>query len=204
MRRFRSRGRFRPRTNFRRARQVVRAVTGITLSKRVNIDKFTIPDVTSADYDNAITLGLVECIEAQDEEVESNGTVIADAPLYSRITSIRLKGFVAGQGGEQIRWILFKSPDADITGQSAIDAWHVSDDTQAARELRKMTIAKGVFRVQPDKLASNFPLFIKRAALARISPLREGDVLRLAIAKDATATNCTITMWGTIYIKANA
>lgn len=195
---------FRPRRRggFRRA---VQRVVGRTLVKRINIDKLAIPDITSADYDNPLTIDLIQGIEAQDEGQVSDGTIIADAPLYSKVFALHVRGFIAGSsaGGEQVRWILFKNPDGDITGAAAMADWHNSDEDSAARELRKNTLAKGVLRISSSNLGTPMKIFIKRRTLARLGRMNETDTIRLVLAKDATNTTLQLTMFGSIYLRTN-
>lgn len=204
--------RFRRRRSFgrmvRRARPIVKAAAGITLAKRVLLDSINIADVTSTNYDNPTTFDLLACVASQAEGVESTGgstagTDVATAPIYSRITALRLNFYVKSGASTDIRYMVFKSPDNDITGAQAMAAFHSSDDTQAVRELRKCTIAKGFFGISSDRLQNKVPIFVKRQALARIAPLREDDRLKFVIAKHADGTTATLNGFGTIYVKAN-
>lgn len=187
----------------RRARPIVRAATGIVLAKRVLLNQLTIPDITAADFDNPLSIDLLRCIEAQDEEVESDGTNIADTPLYSRITGMRMNLFIKAGAATDIRWMMHKSPDNDITVTSLATDFHNSNDTQPQRELRKMTVAKGYFAIGSDRLLTRFPIFVSKKALARISPMRENDRLRLVVAKHGDGTTATLSGFGTIYVRAN-
>lgn len=190
----------------RRARPIVRAVTGISLVKRILVDNATVPDVTTVDYDNPLNVALLQCIEAQDEEQVSDGTVIADAPLYSRITGIRLKCIFQASTAVMMRWMVYKSPDNDITVSSLInggDAFHSSNDTPTAREIRKNTLAKGFFWLNADRQASDINVRISKAALQRVSPLRENDQIKFVTAKAAAGTAVSLNMMGQIYLRAN-
>lgn len=201
------RGRFRRRrTNFGRARRIVRAVSGITLAKRVILDGLTIPDVTSVSFDNILRVPLLECVETMDEEVESNGTTIADAPLYSRMTSMKLQLILHGfAAGSMVRWILHKEPDGEQAYTELTNtSFHVSDDNEDNRERRKYCLAKGMIFINPNNLATRFPIFVKKQAWRRVSPLREGDIIALTLAKDAAGTTGALSGFGTIWVKANA
>lgn len=188
----------------RRARPIIRAATGITLVKRVNASKLTVPDVTSVDFDNELEVDLLECTEAQDEEVESDGSVIADAPLYSRITSFRLHAMLVAGAQTYVRWILYKKPDGESLLSNMVSQWHSSDDSQNQREIRKNTIAKGLLNISSNRLSANIPIRVSSGALRRISPLREGDKITLVVAKAADGTTADLSIWGDIRIKANA
>lgn len=203
--RFRFRGR-RMRPNFGRARRIVRAVTGINLAKRIQLDGLTIPDVTSASFDNILRVPLLECVETMDEEVESNGTTIADAPLYSRITSMRLNLILHGfAAGSIVRWILHKEPDGEQAYTELTNtSFHVSDDNEDNRERRKYCLAKGMVFINPNNLATTLRIFVKRKAWARVSPLRELDIIALTLAKDAAGTTGNLSGFGTLMVKANA
>lgn len=195
----------------RRARPIIRAATGITLAKRVLWTNVSIPDVSAADYDNALVSNLLECTETMDEEVESTGAsggAIADAPLYSRMLSMKFNiNLTAATAGTWVRWMLIKRPDGETNAATSglLDAtFHSSDDTQAARELRANTLAKGMTLVPVDRQVARVPIFVKRSTLRRLSPLKEGDLISLCFAKDGTGTTAQINGFGTIWIKANA
>lgn len=188
----------------RRARPIVRAVTGITLAKRTLLNALVIPDITSVDFDNELTVPLLECVEAQDEELESDGTNIATAPLYSRITSMNFHLMAHGFGaGSVLRWMLAKEPDGETIVTNLATQFHTSNDTQNEREVRKMTIAKGMLFVNASNLAANINVRVSKSALQRISPLRENDQIMFHIAKDSTGTTGTLSGFGTIYLRAN-
>lgn len=188
----------------RRARPIVRAVQSISLSKRVLLDKLTIPDITSADYDNPLVVPLLTCIEAQDEELESNGSDIATAPLYSRLVAIKLRlGVHAFSAQTVFRWMLWKSPDNDLTPNMTTN-FHSSNDTITDREIRKMVLAKGIVISNSSSVVNSVPIFVKRAAMLRAGPLRENDRINFQIAKDAAGTTANLTGFGTLWVKANA
>lgn len=160
--------------------------------------------MTSADYDNGVTVDLLECVETMDEEVESNGSTVADTPLYSRITGMRLNLLLQAANACKIRWMLYKKPDGETLVSALTDAnFHSSNDVQNNRELRKYTVAKGLAFVSPDRLAAPLNLFVRRQAWKRISPMREGDMLSLILAKEADGTTATLSGFGTIWVKAN-
>lgn len=206
MRRFRSRRR----VNFRGIRRLVRGVTGVTLTKRILFAGLTIPDVTAADWDTALSVDLIECVEAQDEEVETDGTAIADVPLYSRLLSMKLRMMVLGASGQTnvYRWLLYKKPDGEAIAGTDLTAagasFHTSNDTPTAREVRKYTLAKGIIVSNPSSAIANLSPYVSRAAWARASPMREGDKLCFLIAKDAAGTTSILHGMGNIYVKANA
>lgn len=185
------------------ARPIVRAVNSMTLSKRVNLDKLTIPDVSAADYDNPLVVPLLTCIEAQDEEIESDGTNIATAPLYSRLTSMTLKMAVHAFSAQTVfRWMLWKSPDNDLTPNMTTN-FHSSNDSITDREIRKMILAKGIVISNASSVVNSVPIFVRRSAMNRVGPLRENDRINFQIAKDAAGTTANLTGFGTLWVKAN-
>lgn len=191
----------------RRARPIVRAATGITLSKRIVLNNIQMTDVSAADYDAPNIINLLECVEAQDEEQISNDSSVADCPLYSRVVSMKLNAYFRAPSATEIRWMLIKRPDGETNAAttSLIDAtFHGSDDTQAARELRQYTLAKGQVAIASDRLQTPFRVFVSRRAWARASPMRENDVISLIVAKSSEGTTASISGFGTIYVKANA
>lgn len=191
------------------ARPIVRAASGTVLAKRVNAVKFSISDVTSVDFDNPVTFDLLACAEAMAEEVVSTGgttagTDVATVPLYSKIVGLRLNMLFQGQGGEQVRWQLCKNPDDDITTANYNTNWHTSTDETVAREVRQNQMAKGLVVVASDKLNTTAKVFVKRSNLKRLGAMKENDKIQMVFAKDATATTVQVTVWGTIYVRANA
>lgn len=183
----------------------VRRVSGITLTKRVILDNLTIPDITSVPFDNPLRVPLLTCLEAQDEELESDGTIIATTPIYSRLLSMRLKLLIsAGASQAIVRWLIMKEPDGEALLTSLANAsFHSSNDTQNIRESRKMTISKGMLVTNASSTVNSVPIFIKKKAWARISPMRENDNLVLLIAKDAPGTTLALNGFGNIWVKAN-
>lgn len=165
-----------------------------------------VADVTSVDWDNPTNINLVEAVEAMDEEAESNGSTVADIPLYSRLTGMRLNLFVRAANSTLIRWALHKRPDGEATNitSSMVDAnFHSSDDTEDMREFRKYCIAKGMLAIPSDRLQAPLRIRVSRAAWKRISPMRENDTLTLTIAKASEGTTATVTGFGTIWCRAN-
>lgn len=165
-----------------------------------------IADVTSVDWDNPTTWELLECTEAQDEEAESiAGTSVADTPLYSKITGMRMNLFFRAANACMIRWMLLKLPDGDTLAANLTDAnFHSSNDVQANRELRKYTLAKGMIGITSDKLQQPLRIRVSRAAWRRASPMRENDKIVLMMAKNAENTTATLSGFGTIWVRANA
>lgn len=205
---------FRRRFRFRHSRggfaRRVRAVIGTTLVKRVSFDRTTIPDVTSVNFDNPLFIDLLACREAIDEEIESTGgttpgTDVADCPVYSRLTSMKLNILLEGATSVStyIRWLLYKMPDGEslITGLGS--SFHSSDDTPTFREARKYTMAKGHLVLNPSTAVQQMRVFVSKGALKRVSPMRENDRIRLVIAKAAEGTTCTVAGFGNLYVRAN-
>lgn len=195
--------------NFARARRVVRAVSGITLAKRVLISGVTIPDVTSVDWDNPLDINLLECVEAMNEETVSlgDGSAVADAPLYSRITGMKLDFKILGSTSvtNVYRWLMYKKPDGESLISSLVQtSFHSSTDSPTQREMHKMTIAKGMVISNPSTAIANLRVFVSKAALKRIAPLRENDALAFLIAKDTAGTTSLLHGMGNIYVRANA
>lgn len=177
------------------------------MAKRILLDDINIADITAANYDAPTQVGLLQCLEAQDEELDSDGTNVATAPLYSRILAIKLRLIVRAPNASHFRWMLHKLPDGEelVTDANRLAGnFHVSDDTNPMREFRKMQLAKGIVAMSGNGLVSSIPVFVRRAALKRISPLRENDVIRFDIAKHGDGTTASLSGFGTIWIRANA
>lgn len=191
----------------RRARRIVRSVSGITLVKRFVFDGVSIPDGTAANFDNEVEIPLIETLATVDEEVESDGAgAIADVPIYSRMTGFKANLYVAMTSStpSDIRWMLYKEPDGESLVTDLSTQFHSSDDSPTMREIRKYTLAKGQFRVNASAQMSRFPIFISRAAMRRCSPMRLNDRITLVIAKANDTTTGTLHGFGSIYFKANA
>lgn len=117
---------------------------------------------------------------------------------------MRLNLIVRNAAGGILRWVLQKSPDGEQLTTALTDAaFHGSDDTQNQREVRKMTIAKGMILVAADKQGAQFRIFVSRKAWQRISPMRENDRLDLYLAKDGAGTSTTLDGFGTVWCRAN-
>lgn len=205
-----------PRFKFRRrsfgamvrsARPIIRAATGITLAKKVELDAVTIPAESAANYDNPLVVPLLTCLEAQDETLESNGTTIATIPLYSRLIAMRLQfNVLAGAASQGFRWILFKNVDNDTTVTSLANNsgfFHDTNETDAARAMRGLTIAKGFFISNASSNVNRVPIFVRKDAMKRISPFREDDRLTFVIAQNS-GTGASLHGFGTLWVKANA
>jgi len=106
------------------------------------------------------------------------------------------------------RWLLYKKPDGEAIAGTDLSAagatFHSSNDTPTAREVRKMTLAKGIIVGNPSSAVSGLRPFVSRAAWARASPMRENDKITFLIAKDAAGTTSILHGMGNIYIQANA
>lgn len=179
---------------------------GTILSKRIVLDELTIGAESAANYDNPLGVNLLECVESQDEEVESDGTNVADTPLYSRIVAMKLNFFVRGAAGANFRWMLHKLPNGtELIADNVrlTTGFHSSNDTTSDREFRKMQIAKGFFPQDSSGLKAHVPIFIRKKALARVSPLRENDVIRFDIAS-SSSSSANLSGFGTIWVRANA
>lgn len=186
------------------ARPIVRAVNGITLSKRIVFDNETIADAVSANYDTLTSIPLIVCQEAQDEEVEANGSVAAQVPLYSRLTAIKGNFLVRSASATLVRFVLAKAPDGEDLYSNLDDtSFHGSDDTPTARERRKFQLAKGILSVNGDRLESRLRFFVSKKAWARASPMRENDELMLYLAKDTAGSTASLDGFGTVYCRAN-
>lgn len=189
-----------------RARPIVRAVTGVTLAKRIVFDGVSVPAISATAYDNPLIQDLVECTEAQDEEAETDTSGgIADVPLYSRLLSLKLNLFLqssAAPGAIRARWLLYKKPDGESLVTNLAGFFHSSDDTPTLREIRKLTLAKGMLPLSNDNLANRLPIFVRRQAWQRASPMRENDKISLVVAQSSNAT-LTLSGFGTIYARAN-
>lgn len=200
-RRFRQR-----RSNFRRARGFIRRTVsnmGPLEAKRVILDAVQIPARSAAAYDNPLTIGLLTCTETVDEELESDGTNIAQTTLYSKIAALKMQLMIHGlTAGDRVRWMLIKDIDNEGAPASLVDAnFHGSNDTIDARELRAKTLAKGI-HVGTDKTGSRLNLFVKRKTLHRLGSLRENDRIELVLAVSGTNV-ANITGFGTIYVRTN-
>lgn len=170
----------------------------------------TIPDVTAADWDNPLAVGLLSTGETTDAELESNGSDIAEIPIHSRVMGFKLSFIILGATSTTnvYRWMLLKRPDGEtlISNATAMiaDAFHSSQDTPSQREFRKFMISKGMVVTNPNSAVTRLTIPVKRSALARISPMRENDLITFLIAKDTAGTTSILHGFGSMYVKANA
>lgn len=198
--------RFRRRGSMRRARSFIRRTVvnmGPIEAKRVIINDLAIPAQSAAAYDNPLTVQLLTCKETVDEELESNGSNIAEVPLYSKLVGMKMNFVIhGGTSGNIYRWMLFKNEDADVSlAGLQDDTFHTSNDTETFRHFRERTMAKGFF-VASDKTATRLNLFVKRKTLKRLGNLRENDRITLVIAQDGGQA-AALTGFGTLYVRLN-
>lgn len=176
-------------------------------AKRIILDGLSIPDISAAAYDNPLVIDLLICQETVDEEVESNGTNIAQVPLYSKFVGLKLDLNIRGTVNDPLtlRWLLWKLPDGEALVSSLQDSnWHSSNDVQNNRELRANTLAKGMLLTNTSSGVNKLRVFIRRETLKRLGNLRENDTIRLAIAANASATTqATVFGFGTAYARLN-
>ena len=172
--------------------------------KRIILDNFTIAANATA-YATPTTIGLLTATESVDEELESNGTTIAEARPYSKVVGMKLQLEVFTNSltaGDRIRWMLVKDVDNEGAITALTDAFfHTSNDDPTSRELRARTLAKG-FLVVNDRTSRKMNIFIRRNTLKRLGSLRENDRFELVVASSANAT-CQVTGIGTIYVRHN-
>lgn len=177
-------------------------------AKRVLMDAVAIPDITSVAYDNPIAMDLIVCQETVDEELESNGLAnIAQVPLYSKLVGMKLHLQIRGSVDDPLtlRWMLYKMPDGESLITSLIDAnFHSSDDNATQRELRGVTLAKGILLTNASSGVNRLSMFVRRMTLKRIGSLRENDKIRLLVAANVAATTqATISGFGNLYVRLN-
>lgn len=200
---------FRRRGGFRRARRFIRrtvAQMGPLEAKRILFHRLAIGDSDTAQQfdgtDTASRYSFIVAQESVDEEVESNGTTIAEVRPYSKVVGIKTNFIVHGLStSDTLRWMVVKDVDGE-RGVSNLSVFHNSDDTQAARELRANTLAKG-YMVGSDRTSARLPIFIKRSTLKRLGGLRENDKISLYLQAGGTSTSSLLTGFGTVYVRHN-
>lgn len=167
------------------------------------MDNVAINAISSVAFDNPSNFSLLLAQESVDEEVESNGTTIAECRPYSKLVGMKLNLVINGLvAGTRVRWMLLKRPDGENLASTLADAnFHSSDDSPTLRELRATTMSKGFF-VASDKTATRMSIFVKRQTLRRLGSLRENDRIVLAIAQSAS-DNAKLNGFGTLYVRMN-
>lgn len=180
---------------------------GPIVAKRVLVDGVAIPDITSVAYDNPLIVPLLICQESINEETESDGAgATAECTLYSKVVGCKLDIKIRGTTDDELtlRWMIYKSPDQDITSATAMDQFHKSDDTTAAREVRANILAKGYILTNISTGVTNIRAFIRRETLKRLGSLKENDLIRFLIAANSAATvQAQLNIMGTIYVRMN-
>lgn len=205
MGKFRYRAKTRRGLNFKRIRRIVRAVTLPVVAKRVIFDTETISPYTTNAYDTANRYPLLLSQENTNEEQEADGTSPAEVTIGSRIVSLKLNfAITATQTGEIFRWMLLKYADGEELTTSLVDAWfHSSDDTPSLRELKKLTLAKGILYPGASNLTAFLRIFVKRKALARNAILKENDKIVLVVASNKNTSLAKLHGFGTIWVALN-
>lgn len=197
--------------NFNRARRVVRAVSGITIVKRVRLPGLTIPDVTANDWDNELVLTLARCdLSPADgsEILTADGTNIPIVPQYSRLYAVKLNFTILGATSTTnvYRWCLTKNPDGDVVLTGMDDAaavWNDTGNTPTTREFNKYCLAKGIAVTNPNSAVTRMRVFLSKSAMRRAGPMRPDDTLTFNIAKDTAGTTSILHGFGTLYFRAN-
>lgn len=141
-----------------------------------------------------------------DETLVSDGTNIAQVPLYSKLVSVKLNLAIRGSVSTPgvIRWMLVKNTDNDKTAAEFMTAFHNSADDAVSREIRALIYAKGFVMVNESSGVNHFRVFIRRQTLRRLSSMRENDRVQLILANsNAPATNPTLHGFGNLYFRLN-
>jgi hypothetical protein len=178
---------------------------GPIISKRIVADSLTIPDITSVKYDNPLTVNLLVAQENTDDEVESDGSSVAEVNIHSKVVGFKWQGYIQGPSGEavNVRYILYKNIDGEGLISNCTDSFfHNSNDTPTAREVRSLIISKGIMHLSESQGVTKFNLFVRRKTLHRLGNMKEGDKLTLLIAADvAMVTNAKLYGFGTLYVR---
>lgn len=200
------RGRGRRRGGFRRARNFVRrtvARMGRIEGKRVLLNAVSVPAKTTNPWDNMLTVDLVVAQETVDEELETDGTNVAQ--IYPGATVVSARGIIKFLGTNVgtttvIRWMIYKKPDGEALVTDLTDTFfHNTNDSPTGREIRANVIAKGMVVGRSDA-GVGIKLWMSKKALRRLGRLRENDKISLLIATNE-ASAATIHGFGTIYVR---
>lgn len=189
----------------RRAKGLIRRIVakmGPIEAKKFLFTDLSIPSDAGTDFSVKLSIPLIVAGDTVDEELESDGTNIAQVTNYSKLVGIKGQIRVTGMGtGTRVRWMLLKQPDGeDLVAGGLIDsAFHSSNDNPTNRELRATTLAKGIL-YESDKTSQPIPLFVKRKTLRRLGTLRESDRITLVLAQNTTDA-CEISGFGTLYAR---
>lgn len=141
-----------------------------------------------------------------DETLVSDGTNVANVPLYSKLVAFKAQLFVRGSVTTPgvIRWMLVKNTDNDRTASDWMTAFHNSSDDSASREARALIYAKGMMLVNESSGVTPIRVFIKNKTLKRLSSFRENDRLDLVLGNsNAPSTNPTLHGFGGSYWRLN-
>lgn len=182
---------------------------GTTLVKRMLLPGLTIPDVTTNDWDNELTVTLARADSSPADDSETliaDGTLIPIVPPHSRLTGVRLDFKVIGATSvvNVYRWMLVKNPDGDVIVSDLSDSggqFHHSAATPSGREQRKYIIAKGIFLTNPNTAVGSLRIPVSRGAMRRINPFRPDDTLVFHIAKDTAGTTSILHGMGQLYFR---
>lgn len=202
MRRFR---RFRGRRGgFGRFRRMVQRVTQPIVTKRIILDKEALAADAGTDFSVPTVIGLLASTDGgTNAELNSDGTNIAECNPYSRLVGIKLQLWVVAAAGTFVRWVLYKDEDNEGFITTLADTvFHTSADTPAQRELHRLILAKGMFRVSSSTLGARVNIFVRRKALRRNSLFKENDRLELAIAQDDNNVG-SISGFGSLWVAEN-
>lgn len=183
--------------NMGQFRSLVQAATGIKHTHRLRDLDFAITESTFTDG------ALLSCDDDPDYDEDFDfGTTAPECEPGSRVLGIDLTmDLVPSAAGEQIEWILYKSPDGLLNGVPTGPLLFQMDLTANVALIRKYTLAYGRFLSTSSRESSRTRVRISRAAMRRAGVMHDGDILRMNFIHTAAASPGSGSIHGRIWTR---
>lgn len=189
---------------FRQVKNIVEAVSGDLLNKRIRVVGATgLGTTITAAATTSQKLLQVDTDGNPNEDLATDGTNVAECNYGSRLLSIDLTLIIKPASTSMIEWMLYRDPDGALTGTADLAELFAADVGLTNTMIRKCALAFG--QIAPS-LTNDFvrvPVQISRAAMARNKKLAANDAIYLVF-KNLHGTNTgTYWLWGKIVVSEN-
>lgn len=184
--------------NMRGFRQLVQAATEIKHVHRYRALDVTVTQGASLEFP------ILSCDDDPDYDEDFDASAAApECEVGSRVLGINfVMDLVPGSaGGEQMEWILFKSPDGLLNNAITIPDLFTNDQTALNMLLRKYCLVYGRFLSTASKESSRTTVKITRAAMRRAGVMHDNDTLRMRLTHTAAASNGSFSLHGRIWTR---
>lgn len=184
--------------NMGQFRRLVQAATGVKHTHRLRVLDVTLTQAAVTEFP------LLTADDDPDFDEDLNGSTTApECETGARILGIDMTvDIVPGTAGEQVEFMIFKSPDQLLNGIGDPIAGLWTNDLTANNALfRKYTLCYGRFLSTASRESSRSRIRISRAAMRRAGVMHDNDHLRMCFAHTAGADNGKVSLHGRIWTR---